>query len=470
MLKLKKIITDISIEDYTTVEEMLIKNNAKNFLFLLRHYRENQISDNDIISKLELNYNSFYVLKFRLHEKILNFLSKNIRPTKIDITDLFHEVNTICYTKPRETAISLLKKLEKDLLSYEMHNELLILYSALKKLHIYSQKYEYYSQLYDKHLSFIHCIEKAEELLGSFNRQVAQYHFSRSFETRENLHTIREEISQLYIRHPSRQIKIIQNITEIQLVLFCHSCLSSEIHLEEKLNQSLKLVGELPEISSSKAFHISIEYLYFEFYKHIGNRKYAKIYFDKIMTGFNYLLLKTNISFTSMFLLSKISFLQEADKEELIGNNSKVVLLYDDEDLHSRVLLGLYEAMLSYHKNKIQESVNILNNILKMIGLKDFLHINFEIKLTLAYFYINLKEFDLAENILRNISRKIKKENLQNYQNVLDLVIALSIQARKAVKQTTQKQKNHFALFLARNTNENKVLEHLESELIKEYA
>src|SRR5688572_14953947 len=154
MIKLKKIIVNLNDSDYKVIEETLLKNKADNFLFLLQSYRNNHSTDPDIIKTLNINSNSFYVLKSRLYDKIQDFLSGDIYSSKEEVIKLLHQIPEMCFTSSREVATAFLKKLEKDLLFFDMHNELLVVYSALKKINLYSEKYFHYSQLYNKHISY----------------------------------------------------------------------------------------------------------------------------------------------------------------------------------------------------------------------------------------------------------------------------------------------------------------------------
>jgi len=144
--------------------------------------------------------------------------------------------------------------------------------------------------------------------------------------------------------------------------------------------------------------------------------------------------------------------------------------LLDEHDAHAKVLLGIYDAMLSYYSGKTKEAINILNDIINSNSFKDYFHINLEIKLTLAFFYVIQKDFDLAENIIKSLSRKIKSEELEQYANVGDLIKLLNTEVGAgAAKRNDAKQKDLLTLFTARNTGEFEVLQHLQAELKMRY-
>lgn len=469
MIKLKKIISDLDDSVYKTIQDSLIKNKADNFLFLLQSYKNTNLKDADIAVELKINPNSLYVLKSRLNDKIQEHLSSgDIYSSKEDVLKNLHQIPEISFNTSREVATSFLQKLEKDLLKYDMHTELLVVYSALKKIHVYSDKYFHYSQLYNKHTAFNLSLEKCEETLGNFNRVLTQYNFSRSPKLLETLLFLDKDISDHSALSASRQIELIKNLVELQLAIFFNKG-NSEINVSEVLSQTEKILNDLPESSLHKSWMPALDYLFFEHYRKTGQLKQASQYFDKIDPGSSTLLLYTNICLTSKFLISKLCFLQEQNRiDELIETESKGMLV-DTNDIHSTVLLGIYNAMLAYYRKNYKEAASLLNDIINSNSFKDYFHINTDVKLTLAFIYITIKEYDLADSILKNIYRKIKAEDMSNYTNVLDIIKIFNADIKQNGK-VTAKQKDDYILFLARNTNENKLLNHLEYELKKKYS
>jgi tetratricopeptide (TPR) repeat protein len=465
MIKLKKIVTHLDDSIYKTIEETLIRNKADNFLFLLQSYRNSDIKDAEITAALKINSNSLYVLKSRLNDKIQEHLSGDIHSSREEVLKQLHQIPEICFGSSREVATSFLQKLEKDLLAYDMHNELLVVYSALKKIHVYSDRYFHYSQLYNKHTAFNISLEKCEEILGSFNRALAQYDFSRSPRLMETLHFLNKELSDHYALHSSRQIGLIKNMLELELAIF----FSYELEVPEVLQRTEKMIEELPESSLHKHWANALNYLAFEYFRKTGQSKQAQAYLDRINPLSGTLLLYTNVCLTSRFLISRLCFFQEQNRLEELLEEDTSQLLYDPSDTHAGVLLGLYNAMIAYYRKNYKEAAAKLNEIINSNSFKDYFHINTEVRLTLAFVYLTLKEYDMADSLLKNIYRKIKSEDLSSYTNVLDLIKIFNADIKQNGK-VSAKQKDDFILFLARNVNESKLLNHLEHELKKKYS
>lgn len=468
MIKLKKIVTDLHNDIYENVRETLIKNKADNFLFLFEAYRNNSSNDHQISEHLKLSSNSFYVLKSRLYDRIQNFLSGDIHDNKEEVTRLLHQVPHMCYNASREVATAFLEKLEKDLLYYDMHNELLVVYSALKKIHLYSEKYFHYSQLYNKHLAFSMSLEKSEDILGNFSRMLGEYQFSHSPKSLETLNFLKKGISDHLALNQSHQIELIKNLIELQLDLFCN-VKSKEKNTDELLQNIQKTIGSLPDSSPYKAWGPVTDYLSFEYYRRTGHTGHAWKYYEKVNAGTRTIALYSNVCVTSLFFLSKVIFLQAEDKVDLLDYNLKDDVLFDAEDTYTTVVIGIYESMVSYYKGNIKEAASRLNHLLNTNSFKDLFHINIELRLHLVFLYILQKEFDLADNMLKNIQRKIRTEKPEEYANVLDLMKVLAADIKSEPVGLTQKVKDQFTLFMARNIGEKRILPYLEFELKKRY-
>jgi hypothetical protein len=469
MIKLHKIIFNLEKPLSEKIEADLLKTKADNFLFLFRSYRSENPNDPSIIESLGITSNSFYVLKSRLYDKIQDYLSSDIHAGKEEVIKQLHLIHDMCYTSSREVTIAFLHKLEKDLLFYDMHGELLVVYSALKKMHLYSDKYFHYSQLYNKHIAFGLSLEKSEETLGNFNVSLGQYDFSRSGKLLETLHFLQKGIEDHYSLNPSRQVEIIKNIIEIQLSIFCNSK-NKEHSTEKVLLQTEKMIQELPESSPAKNWTPVLNFLFFEYYNRSGEKNQANNYFEKTNSQINTLLLSSNVGLTSQFLMSKVCYAQENNRLDQLEEDFGKNILFDPSDTHTEVLLSIYNAMIMYYRGSYKEATAKLNDVLNMNSFKDFFHINTEIKLCLVYFYILLKEYDLADNILKNVYRKIKSEEFNNYSNILDLIKVFSAEIKQPGGKASAKQKDYFALFTARTNNENKMLNFLMHELKKRYA
>lgn len=469
MIKVREIISQLDEQTYTGIEELLLKNKADNFVLLLQLYRKGNISDRKIYAQLGISTNSFYVLKSRLYDKIQNYMSPNVFTSEENIIKQLLDVSQICFNSPREVAIAFLQKLETQLLHFDLHNELQIVYSALKKIHMHSDKYFYYSQLFNKHVALALSLEKAEESIGNFIRLLGQYDFSRSQQILESLEFIKKEVANIYTLNKSRQTKIIKYLIDIQLNIYCLENQAHENNTEELLQGTRRVFAELPEISSYKKLEIVLDYLCFEYYQATGQVKRALPFYEKINNELSTFLLFNSACLTSKFLISKLKFCFEQNRiDDLSADTSNILI--DTYDTYTRTTLAIYRSMINYTFNNFSEAIGSLNHIINSVGFKDYFHGGLNVRLTLAYFYVVTEEYDIAENIFKSISRKIKSEQQAKYNHVLHLikVFELEMKQDENSKKAT-KQRDLMTLFIANNHKGVELLAHLIPEFKRKY-
>lgn len=217
MINLKAIITQLDDVDFNTLMSSLGGEKKTNYSLLLKAYRDVKLNDEHIVKKLKLTTASFYTLKSRLYDKIQSFLLKISDGNKYDILQQVASIPELCYSTPRETAIAILNKLEQNLIKLDMPAHLVQVYSALKKVSVYTPKYYYYSQLFNKHLAYTVALEKAEELLHNFNKSMADYFYSKNSTQLDLLKLIGKEVNNIFELNKSNQIELIKNNILIQL-------------------------------------------------------------------------------------------------------------------------------------------------------------------------------------------------------------------------------------------------------------
>ena len=471
MIKLKEIITQLDSESFKDIEKQLIKTHADNFLVLAQSYKSGNDSDLQIAEKLKLTSNSFYVLKSRLYRKIQTHLAGETPINKLEVLKQLQNIDEMCFTIPRETLEALLQKLEKDFLGLEMHNELILVYGAFKKVYLHSERYFHYSQLYNKQIAFALSLEKSIDTLGNFNRVLGMYGFSKSPELLNLLHALKNEIISHFELNPSHQIEIIKNIVELQIALFCETEKNNTYDISEELAGTRKRFNELHDSSPVKKRNLAIDFLHFEYYKKSEQLKCAIQYYEKVNASLRSLLLYNGISNTSRFFISKIRFLTDQGKTNEISEIILPDIYFDGHDKATKILFGMYCAMQNYYSQNIKNAIQILNELINNHCFKDFFHIQLEVKLTIAFFYISISENRLAGSLLKSVYKKIKVDELIHYSHALDLIKLFGMQLSKNSENKNRlKEADLFTLFSARNSGTYEILHHLLPELQKKFT
>ena len=442
-----------------------MKSKADNSLYVLKSYRNGNPKDAEIIDHLSINSSSLYTLKSRLYDKIQNQLTNSCGMTEEELLNQVNQIHQICYHNSKEIAIAQLTKLEENLIANDMHGELLVVYSALKQLHLFSEKYFHYSQLHNKQIAFNLTTEKSIEILGSFNRILMQYDFSKAKSDFETLIFLHKGIQEQYSLNASKQIELIKNIIEIELCLFTDGLRANELADPiGLLKRSELIIEQLPYYKEQKQWSTALNFLYFEYFIQKHDSKNAQSYFEKLESGLSTLPYYSNVCIVSKYLISKISFLHAQSGSDLVLFDETLI---DDKNMHFVVLAGIYNSFALYTNGKVKEAIAVLNNLLNNISVKDLHFININIKLTLAYYYIKKNEDEMAETILKNISRKIKADELQQFVYVNNLIKLLLSEITPKNKPNKEQQSDLLTLF---NTKNNlKLVEHLSYELNKQY-
>jgi len=475
VIKLKEVIIQLEKDNYFEIERTLIKNKADRFLHLFQSYKNTTLTDKEIRQQLGVNANAFYVLKSRLYDKIQESLSCDMFVDQEKSIKLLLKVPEVCLNSPRETAIAYLEKLEKELNRFDMHNELLIVYSALKKMHLYSDNYYYYSQLYNKQVSFGLSLEKSEELLGDFCRLLTQYDLSKSNELSEKLSFIKTEIANIYNLCPSRQIELIKNLVELQLVIFCPYNSANNHSASDLLQQTRIIFDDLPGTIVQKKWELVLDYLCFEYYYSINSTQETKFYYEKVNAQFSNLFLYNHICFVARFLISKIKYCEEQQlMSTLYEDTNKDVILYDPKDEHTEISIFLYHSMIYFSQEKYKDAINLLINIHNEFVLKNYSHLYINIKLTLIYYYIVTKDYGKASITIKTVTsivgRKIKATDIDDYNQISYLIKAFNLIINKeASPKNIFKQRDFIILFIANNHKNNEFLAHLIPELKRKY-
>lgn len=468
MNKLKEVIHQLNDKTYDLVENKLVKTKADNFLYILRSYRDGSKSEDEIVTNLNISTNSVYVLKNRLYERIQDQLTTKLNTTKSDIYAQLEQVHSICYNSPHEIALAFLHKLEKDLLVFEMHNELLIVYGSLKKIHYNTDKYHHYSQLHNKYISFWLSIEKANDILSDFNLQLELYDISKSTFQLDKLRFLKQEIRNHYSLNPSKQLEIIKNIIDIQLFLFCNIHDDQDLDIADIINDTLEKINQLPNSAAQKTWDKAVNYLAFEYYNKNGQSNKATLFYEKTNQEISLLLLFSNISVVGKFLTTKINYLS-AKKETLFSEDIPASELLSNNSMYSQIQLDIYKAMVLYYSGEIKKAISMLNELLNKFSFKDYFHVYMEIKFTMAFFYLKINDIDMAEPLIMSIYKKIKTDKLVQYTNALDLIKFFNTFKTITSNSQEAKQQEALLMFFARNKGEYEILPHLQSELKNNY-
>ncbi len=445
MAKLKNIIKQLSADDYDSIYTSLMESNAEKSAFLLKYMREKQLSDSKIMEELDVNTNAYYTLRSRLNQKIEEYLLKQMESPRTELLKKVANINEIIFTKKQAIAIATLKKLERELLEYDLSNELTVVYKNLKKLHLNSSDYFTYSQLYNRHIAYMLAVDKAEDMLADYFKKFGIYALSGEESDKFNLTLLNNEMTNVASMYESHRLRIYQSCMSLFHRLFIE---------EDKTTDSLEPIEDVLEYvngifkmyeTDSIYYHLKLvfEYLKLEYYNHYKVYKKAEKFFEDVNDGSAMLLSNYNLfTYSAQFLSTKLERAfrmnvqaQLYDENEAMFDNFE----YDEDNIALYVNYVSYRAICCYYVDKYSEASKWLNDLLNDLSLKRFPYATIEIKSILALQYCLMGEMDLFNQLINSIQRQIRILGKEDCRHIVSFLKIMKIATSDAKREKEDK-------------------------------
>ena len=463
MAKLKNIIRQLSDKDYRAIYDALMESNADKSAYLLKSMRERQLSDNKIMEELTVNTNAYYTLRSRLNQKIEEYLLEQMESPRTDILKKVANINEIIFTKKRAIAVATLKKLEKELIDYDLSNELTIVYKSLKKLHINSGEHFNYSQAYNRHVAFMLAVDKAEDLLAEYFKKFGEYSLSGNEVEKLELSLLLQEMNNVAALYESHRLYVYASCIGIFHRLF----VEEDDPMDEEIEPIEDVIDNVERIFSSYQldsiyYHLNLvfEFLKLEYYTHYKVYRKAEKYFEEVNDAASNLLSNYSLyTYPAQYLVTKINrHIRIGVEDEMFEENEVIFMDYevDKADIPKYITYVAYRALACYYAKKYDESARWINNLLNDISLKKYPMAQLEIKVLLALQYCLMNDYDLFNQLINSIQRQIRiigKENCEDIQ-IFTKILKISISDIKKNKKDKiqalvnkfgDKQTQHFA-------------------------
>ena len=466
MNKLRKIIEQLSVSEFNQLKIDLIENNSEKFLNVFISYRNRKITDEEIKKLVNCDENAFNVLKSRLLYKIKKLLLETNDAQQSDFSKQENSLMEYLYEYPRETATAMLHQLEKNSINNDIPQELITIYGALKRIHFYSDKYYYYSQLYNKQVAYMIALEKAEETLFNFNRTLSNYYFSRTNNDKELLNILIQEIRNIYSLNQSHRFELIKNFILIQAQLFANINLPDEKCIEDLIRKCEQTAHNYPNDKQIKYYKEVVNYFWLEYYFKINQLKKAEQYYKIINKNIKTWLLLNNYCLAFKFLLTEPELLCKFNKTDGLKGEMEEEFYLDNFDFYTQISLKFRKAIISIYKESTDKAIDVLSNLITDVSLHHFFHFEIEIKLTQAYLYVKRKKYVAADELLQKLARKISADEKAKYKNALLFIKMLKLLMNKDKQTNTQNQiQDTLEQFDFFNIGERKILSFLKTEL-----
>ena len=435
MAKLKNIIKQLSDFDFDAIYNSLIESNADKSAYLLKSMREKHQSDNKIMVELDVNTNAYYTLRSRLNQKIEEYLLQQMENPRTDILKKVANINEIIFTKKTAIAVATLKKLEKELLDYDLSNELTVVYKSLKKLHINSPELFNYSQLYNKHVAYMLAVDKAEDLLAEYFKKYGNYTLTGDETDKLELSLLSREMNNVCGLYKSHRLYVYLSCLNIFHRLFVEK---EEDMIEEDVEPIEDILNNIQKIFNlyhldSIYYHLQIvfDFLKLEYYNHYKVYRKAENFFEEVNESASSLLSNYSLfTYPSQFLVTKIERHMRMDNmEQMYEENEGLFHDFecDKNDVPKFITYVVYRSLSCYYVNKYDEAARWLNNLLNEVSFKKYPYAQLEIKAILALQYCLLNDFDLFNQLINSIQRQMRLLGKENCEHILTLTKILKI-------------------------------------------
>jgi len=433
-MQLDKVIQELDEIDFCTISSQFRQNKSKKFLRLFELYRKHT-DEGELFAQLNVSNAAFYTLKSRLMDKIQDYLYKNVKDERSEILKNVANIDNLIFQFPKETAIAIIKKIEQDLIKNDMQQELTVVYHALKKMNINTEKYYEYSQKYNIAVANSLAIDKGENVLLDFNQKLGQYYLNKEEQDFKRLMFYKKEINNLLNLYPSDHLLVFKYLIDVQYSLFVRQ--SDESIEEHSIEELLRrIVSVYNEHTDDKCYSFIMKYLdvlYFEYYIQQKLFVNAQKYFEKIVFNNLNKVHCNRCYFTFNFFISTIKLYKFNSKEDrLLTDVEAFDIEINLDNVFEKILFANFIAYSCYYSSSFKKGITTLNKLLSELSLKSFIHSEIEIKLFLLLFYALEGMHEHFNSTYRSLVRKIKDAIQYDYENALTLadILKTSISTR----------------------------------------
>jgi hypothetical protein len=449
MAKLKNIIKQLSDSDYERIYHLLTESNAEKSADLLKYMHQEKLSDNKIMTELNVNTNAYYTLRSRLNQKIEEYLIEQIESPRTDLLRKVANINEIVFTKKRTIAITTLKKLEKELLEYDLSNELMLVYKTLKKLHVSSEEYFDYSVQYNRHVAYTLDVDLLESQMAEYFKKYGIYSFTDSEDDKLELIILNKQIMNTckkYDLEKTHRLYIYQSCVNVFHRLFVEAeneMVDDELEpIEDVFAKMENIFNQFEKDSIYFHLRVVLEYLRLEYYNHYKLYRKGESYFEEVNDSIGSLLSSYNMyTYPARFLFTKLErYTRMGNQVDLYEENNGIFLDFepDMQNTPQYVTYICYRALGQYYTGRYDEAIKWINKLLNDISLKRFQYVHLEIKLFLAVQYCVVKDNELLGQLTNSIQRQIRLLGKETCIHVVLLLklLKLAVQGGKGERET----------------------------------
>ena len=389
------------------------RKNNKPYL-VLEAARNNSFDEDKMMELLSVNPSTYYTLKSRLNERIAQFLSQNVKNPIGALKDKVALVPAMVFGNDREVALRALKNLEKQLVEYDLSNELIIVYKAMARLSMYNGDFDYYEKEYNRHVAYSLAVVKAEDLFYDFVKRCGNYFLTREEKDKESVQACLRELTNISELYQGHRLFVMYNLVRIYYICIftkADNLKSLEMEIDSILQQIKKNFDKYELDTFYQSIKFLVDFLYFEYYQRTGNSVRADHYYMQINQNVPEIAFKPVFSFyVTQFLRSKIDrFIGNGNVQELTDINADLESNFETDisEPYPCISYRSYLAIGKFYEGDFSGAARVMNNLRNELSMKKYLFTDVEHKLFQALQYCFMGEDGLCGQLLQSVKRQI---------------------------------------------------------------
>ena len=218
---LNKTIKKLSEGEYQELLSAVAGRKNNKPYVVLEAARKHNYSESQMMDMLSVTPSTYYTLKSRLNERIAEYLSRNVNNPISVLKEKVATVPAMIFSNDRNVAIRSLKNLEKQLIEYDLSNELIVVYKALSRLSLYNGDFDYYEKEYNRHVAYSLAVVKAEDLFYEFLKRAGSYRLTRDERDFEAVQSILRELTNIAELYHGHRLFVLHHVVRLYyLTLF----------------------------------------------------------------------------------------------------------------------------------------------------------------------------------------------------------------------------------------------------------
>ena len=438
MAKLKNIVSQLSNDDYNTLRTQLTNCGATKSSFLLQALREQKINDRRIIRELDMTHNAYYTLCSRLGQKIDEHLLSQMETPRTALLRKIANLHEIIYSNPRTIAVATLKKLEKELRSYNLSAELLLVYKYLKKFSVHSEERFHYSQAYNQQITYMLTLDKSEGLLMDYFLNYGAYYLQGDDTQKESLYLHKKQLQHLLEENESHRIRVHYAALSIFHRLYIEEDPQEEgmdaLPTEHIFKEIYDYFAQYTEDPIYPHYQRLFDFLQLAYYHRYGiQRKVEQLYEGLVESVPKLLSHYDTFTFPSQMLWIMLGkHLRSGSVSILEQQNRKIFENYrpETEDLSNYINYASYRTLSCYYEGNYREAASWIQQVFNQVSFKSFSRAQVELKALLALQYALLDEYDLFMQTVNSLQRQLRLlgKNKMPHMTPFVKILKLSIQ------------------------------------------